>query len=77
MSQCRRRCRRQLAKVARYIYRFVMGTLAQVPPTPLQSGFDLRDLPVTSNTGAAFRDPSAPLCSLKVTPLSEKCSGST
>ena len=29
MSQCRKRCRRQLTKVARFFYRFVTGTLTQ------------------------------------------------
>ncbi|XP_019720189.1 Kv channel-interacting protein 2 isoform X4 [Hippocampus comes] len=29
MSQCRKRCKRQLTKVARYLYRFLMGTLTQ------------------------------------------------
>ena len=29
MSQCRKRCKRQLTKVARYFYHFLMGTLTQ------------------------------------------------
>ncbi|KAJ3610282.1 hypothetical protein NHX12_022375 [Muraenolepis orangiensis] len=29
MSQCRKRCRRQLTKLARYFYRFLTGTLTQ------------------------------------------------
>ncbi|KAL7855422.1 hypothetical protein AOLI_G00190260 [Acnodon oligacanthus] len=30
MSHCRKRCKRQLTKVARYFYRFLTGTLTQV-----------------------------------------------
>ena len=29
MSHCRKRCKRQLTKVARYFYRFLTGTLTQ------------------------------------------------
>ena len=46
MSQCRKRCKRQLTKVARYFYHFLMGTLTQgrhpkklpLPSTPLPVG---------------------------------------
>ncbi|KAF3842115.1 hypothetical protein F7725_024066 [Dissostichus mawsoni] len=37
MSQCRKRCKRQLTKVARYFYHFLMGTLTQGNPSTSQS----------------------------------------
>ncbi|CAB1429170.1 unnamed protein product [Pleuronectes platessa] len=49
MSQCRKRCRRQLTKVARYFYRFLMGTLTQAPsfsPPPCSLSASQTDCPL-------------------------------
>ncbi|TSP25423.1 hypothetical protein Baya_9648 [Bagarius yarrelli] len=39
MSHCRKRCKRQLTKVARFFYRFLTGTLTQGRSTSLFAYF--------------------------------------